>query len=83
MNPDQQAAAREVLAEMQDWLHLSLRSYKGAVFLFALRLPPDKLIEALWVAEDRIPHGGLDGFKYFCGVCHRMIREIKGDLARN
>lgn len=83
MNPTRQEAACEVLAEMQNWLRLSLETYRAAVFMFAIRLPPDKLIEALWIAQSRKPKGDFDSFRYFCGVCHSMLREMKGELARN
>ena len=76
-------AAAEVLTHMDKWLRLSPKTYKPAVMLFALRLPPEKLIEALWVAQSRKPDGGLDAFKYFCGVCHSMRRELSDAACRN
>ena len=83
MKITQQTAVREVLAHMETWLQISPRIYTPNVHLFALRLPPEKLIEALWVAQTRIPEGDLGAFKYFCGVCHRMIREQSGQLSGN
>lgn len=76
-------AANEVLEHMRTWLKLSPNTYKPAVMLFALRLPPEKLIEALWVSQSRKPKGGMAAFKYFCGVCHTMRRELARDLSRN
>jgi hypothetical protein len=83
MNVSSREAAAEVLEHMQDWLGLSESTYKAAVMLFALRLPPEKLIEAFWLAQCRKPNGGLDGFKYFCGICHSMRRELGGINSRN
>ena len=40
-------AADQVIAHMEDWLRLSPRTYTATVRLFALRLPPEKLVEAL------------------------------------
>ena len=68
MNVSSREAAAEVLEHMQDWLGLSESTYKPAVMLFALRLPPAKLIEAFWLAQCRKPYGGMGGFRYFCGI---------------
>jgi hypothetical protein len=76
-------AANEVLEHMRTWLKISPKTYKPAVMLFALRLPAEKLIEALWAAQSRCPKGDLAAFKYFCGVCHSMRRELSGELSRN
>ena len=76
-------AANEVLEHMRTWLKLSPKTYKSTVMLFALRLPPEKLIEALWVSQSRKPNGGMAAFKYFCGVCHAMRRELSDNLSRN
>ena len=75
-------AADQVIAHMEDWLRLSPRTYTATVRLFALRLPPEKLVEALWVAADRKKDGGRDAFKYFCGVCHTMLRAQRAELQR-
>lgn len=83
MNMKSREAANEVLEHMRTWLKLSVNPYKPTVMLCALRLPPEKLIEALWVSQSRKPKGGLAAFKYFCGVCHRMRRELACDLSRN
>ena len=83
MNVKSREAAEEVLGQMRAWLRISSQTYKPAVMLFALRSPPEKLIEALWAAQSRCPKGDLASFKYFCGVCHSMRRELSGDLARN
>ena len=76
-------AANEVLEHMRTWLKLSPNTYRPVVMLFALCLPPEKLIEALWVSQSRKPKGGMAAFKYFCGVCHSMRRELSGELSRN
>ncbi|MEY2407507.1 MAG: hypothetical protein QOF48_177 [Verrucomicrobiota bacterium] len=68
---------------MEDWIGLLPRIYTAPVRLFAYRLPSDKLVEAAWIAQARKPEGGIDAFKYFCGVCHGMIRERNAYLARN
>lgn len=83
MNTKSLEAANEVLEHMRTWLKLSPNTYNPAVMLFALRLPPEKLVEALWVSQSRMPDGGMAAFKYFCGVCHTMRRELSGDLSRN
>jgi len=76
-------AAAEVLEHMRTWLTISPKTYRPAVMLFALRLPPEMLIEALWIAQGRKPKGGMAAFKYFCGVCHTMRRELSSELSRN
>ncbi len=83
MNVKSREAAEEVLQHMRPWLRVSIHTYRPAVMLFALRLPPEKLIEALWAAQSRCPKGDLASFKYFCGVCHSMRRELSGELSRN
>ena len=83
MNVKSREAANEVLEHMRNWLKLSPNTYKPAVMLFSLRLPPEKLIEALWVSQSRKPKGGMAAFKYFCGVCHSMRREVSGEFSRN
>ena len=83
MNVKSRETASEVLEHMRTWLKLSPNTYTPSVMLFALRLPPEKLIEALWVSQSRKPKGGMAAFKYFCGVCHSMSREISGELSRN
>lgn len=83
MNALAREAAAEVLTHMDPWLRLSPKTYTPSVMLFALQLPPDKLIEALWVAQSRKPEGGVAAFKYFCGVCHTMRRELSDTASRN
>lgn len=78
-----QAAAEQVLAHMDDWLCLSPHTYTATVRLFALRLPPEKLVEALWISQDRKNDGGMDAFKYFCGVCNKMVRQQSEELKKN
>lgn len=81
--PIAKAVAEEILAEMKHWLHLPPCSYTASVRLFALQMPPEKLIKALWIAQSRKPGGGLPAFKYFCGVCHSMLREQHEGYRRN
>ena len=60
---------------MGEWLGLPEDDYKPKVYLFAQRLRPEDVLEAVWIAQARLPSGGMPAFKYFCGVCHNMIRE--------
>lgn len=76
-------AAEQVLAHMDEWLGLSPSTYTATVRLFALRLPPEKLVEALWIAMDKKKDGGMEAFKYFCGVCNKMVRQQSEELRRN
>lgn len=83
MNVKSREAAKEVLDHMPPWLGISPNTYKASVMLFALRLPPEKLIEALWIAQARKPAGGMAGFKYFCGTAHGMYRELQRTRSRS
>lgn len=78
-----QDAAEHVLAEMKQWLRLSPKTYTASVRLFALKLPPERLIEAMWKAQAKKPRGNSNAFRYFCGICHSMIREQNGKYLRN
>ena len=60
---------------MSAWLNLPQDAYLADVCWFAQKLPPGVVLEAVEIARDKIPAGGWNGFKYFCGVCHRK-REI-------
>jgi predicted PP-loop superfamily ATPase len=68
---------------MRVWLDLPERSYKPAVYLFAQRLPAVEVLAAVEIARAKIPQGSVDGFKYFCGICHSKIRERKIQLSWN
>jgi hypothetical protein len=72
-----------VLQIMDEWLDLPQSTYKPAVYRFALRLPPEELLDALEIAHAKIPQGGMGAFKYFCGVCHGKIYERKIRLSWN
>ena len=65
----------QALRVIGEWLRLPEDHYKAQVYLFAQRLPPENVLEAVWIAQAKLPDGGASGFKYFCGVCHNMIRE--------
>jgi hypothetical protein len=60
---------------MAVWLDLPEQHYKPTVYLFAQKLPPAAVLEAVELARAKVPFGGEDGFRYFCGVCHNKIRE--------
>ena len=73
----QSSPLHQALRIMDEWLHLPEDDYKAKVYLFAQRLTPEDVLEAVWIAQAKLPDGGLPAFKYFCGVCHNMIREQK------
>lgn len=60
---------------MDAWLGLPERDYKATVYLFSYKLPPEEVLEAGEIAQDKKPEGGRVGFRYFCGVCNRKIEE--------
>lgn len=68
---------------MDDWLGLPERDYKATVYVFSSQLPPDEILEAVEIAKARLPDGGRDAFKYFCGVCWRKIKEQRIRLSWN
>ena len=74
---------RVALQIMDDWLGLPPEAYRADVYWFSQRLPPDEVLEAVEIARNKIPQGGRDGFKYFCGVCHRRIETNKIRLSWN
>jgi len=74
---------KRALQMMDGWLDLPEREYRATVYLFAQRLPADEVLEAVEIAQAKLPQGGMDAFKYFCGVCHGKIRERKIQLAWN
>ncbi len=68
---------------MDAWLGLPEREYKATVHLFFYKLPPDEVLEAVEIAQAKIPLGGREAFKYFCGVCHGKIKEQRIRLSWN
>ena len=80
---DSRQSATEVIEYFDEWLGLPRYEYFGTVHLFSLRLPPEMLTKAAFIAMDKIPKGHVDGFKYFCGVCHQMIRDREEWLVSN
>jgi len=60
---------------MDDWLGLPEYQYTAKVYLFARKLPPEEVLEAVEIAQAKFPDGGIRGLKYFCGVCWRKIEE--------
>jgi hypothetical protein len=83
MNATQYEAVAEVLRDFHAWSGLPPRNYTGSVKLFARRMPPDMLLEAACIAMSYKPEGGDIGFRYFCGICHNMIRDRQKWLDRN
>ncbi len=68
---------------MDAWLGLPERDYKATVYLFSYKLPPEEVLEAVVIAQDKKPDGGIQAFKYFCGVCHRKIEKRIIELSWN
>ena len=68
---------------MDDWLGLPERDYKATVYLFSKKLPPAEVLEAVEIAQGKLPEGGRKAFRYFCGVCHRKIEEHRIRLEWN
>ena len=70
---------------MFDWINLKPCIYEVTLFRFAKRLPPEEVLEAVRIAQRKVPEGGMDGFKYFCGVCHGKIEDqrIRFQLSRD
>lgn len=68
---------------MDAWLGLPQHTYKATFYRFANELPPDEVLEAVEIAQAKIPLGGREAFKYFCGVCHGKIKEQRIRLTWN
>ncbi len=68
---------------MDGWLGLPEKDYKAKVYMFAQRLTPEDVLDAVWIAQAKLPEGGIPGLKYFCGVCHNKIRERRIQLSWN
>lgn len=66
---------KRALAIMDDWLGLPEHSYMATVYRFSYELPPAEVLEAVEIAQAKLPAGGREAFKYFCGVCHSKIKE--------
>lgn len=66
---------------MEVWLARPRCIYQADVYRFANRLPPEEVLEAVKIAQEKFPDGGLSGFKYFCGVCNRKLDNQKIRLA--
>ena len=79
--PDTSHAVETALQIMETWLARPRRIYQAEVYRFAGRLPPDEVLEAVKIAQVKFPDGGLRGFKYFCGVCHRKLDDQNIRLA--
>lgn len=74
---------RLALQIMAVWLGLSEDYYKADVYWFAQRLPPEEVLEAVEIARAKFPEGGLNAFKYFCGICHRKREKRNIRLSWN
>jgi hypothetical protein len=74
---------KRALQIMDEWLNLPQDTYRPALYRFAQRLPPEEVLEAVEIAQAKIPEGSLDAFKYFCGVCHSKIQERRIRLSWN
>lgn len=68
---------------MDAWLGLPEHAYKATVYRFAHELPPDVVLEAVEIAQAKLPDGGMNAFKYFCGVCNNKIKERRIRLSWN
>jgi hypothetical protein len=60
---------------MDAWLGLPEYTYGPTVYRFAHKLPPELVLEAVEIAQAKLPGGGESAFRYFCGVCNCMIQE--------
>jgi hypothetical protein len=60
---------------MDTWLGLPEYAYKATVYRFSHKLPPEMVLDAVQIAQAKLPDGGESAFRYFCGVCNCMIQE--------
>ena len=60
---------------MDEWLQLPEYTYVATVYRFGGKLPAMQVLEAVEIAQTKLPQGGIDAFEYFCGVCNCMIQE--------
>jgi len=86
---EQKEAEAEVLQELnKHWASLCDNKYElnesGLESLrnFLKNLVPLEIKEAMSIAANNIPTNKIESrFKYFCGICHNMIREKSGDTS--
>ncbi len=57
------------------------RKYFGSIVVFIKRLPTPTVIEAMETAVLRFPRGNDFTFRYFCGICWRIIKGTVPDGA--
>ena len=74
---------KRALQIMGNWLNLPEDEYKAAVYRFAQMIPPEEVLAAAEIAQAKIPGGGIDAFRYFCGVCHSKNKERRIRLSWN
>lgn len=58
---------------LEEWLNIPQDSFESTVLRFGLDLEGFEVLEAAEIARTKFPDGGMSGFRYFCGVCHRKI----------
>lgn len=66
---------KRAIQTMDAWLGLPERTYKPTVHLFGRKLPAEQVLAATEIAQRKFPEGGEGAFRYFCGICHKMIME--------
>lgn len=64
---------QRALYELGGWLDRFEELYRDDILRFVVHLPPEELLEAVEIAMRKVPEGGVRGFKYLCGVCHRKL----------
>ena len=68
----------EKWTELSEGRYVLRNSARKSVSYFSNVLGSDDVSRAMKLAADKIPNGDFNGrFKYFCGICHRMIDEKK------
>ena len=73
--PQRPATIIHAKLAMDAWLGLPQDTYKATVSRFGETLPPEQVLEAVKIAQAKLPEGGHSGFRYFCGVCNNMMKE--------
>ena len=68
------AAAIEGVERLDDYSSRDLQSIRR----FLQDLPAIQIIEAARIARSRFPYRSSKTFKYFCGICWKMIRSEDG-----
>jgi len=61
------------LQGLEAWLSCPRDVFETEVYRFVERLPPMEVLDAVRIAQAKLPEGGLRGFKYFCGVCWQKL----------